>query len=56
MIYISKFFKILVLFTIFICIFFIPTVTLKEVQSQDNVSIILDKNPNGFVWPIPRIY
>ena len=43
---------------IIIClgIFFIPTVTLKEVQSQDNVSIILDKNPNGFVWPIPRIY
>ena len=50
--YFYNFFKFIFLLTIFICIFFIPTLDIsnnfKPIDSE-----IIDINPNGYVWPIP---
>ena len=58
--YLQNFFKIFYSFTIFIiifiCIFFIPYFS-SGYNSNSNISgEIIDFNPNGFVWPLPRIY
>ena len=39
-------------FTLFICIFFIPTLGNSDI-SNSIPSEIIDFNPNGFVWPLP---
>ena len=41
---------------IFICIFFVPFISSANLSKDflDGQEIIL--NPNGFIWPSPRIY
>lgn len=42
---------------IFICIFFIPTIDSSNLPNDGILdSEIIDFNPNGFVWPLPRLY
>lgn len=58
MIIISNLFKnllfIIILFSIFISIFFIPTINSNGINTSSyNNPEIIDFNPNGFVWPIP---
>ncbi len=50
----QKFLFIIILFSIFISIFFIPIIQSSNFN-YDNSSEkeIIDFNPNGFVWPIP---
>ncbi len=56
MIFISKILNIFIIFiiffTLFICIFFIPTLGIS-ISQEDLDSEIIDFNPNGFVWPLP---
>ena len=56
MIFISKILNSIIIFilffTLFICIFFIPT--FGSSNNYDGISSeIIDFNPNGFVWPLP---
>lgn len=58
MIYIKNLFKkilfIIILFSIFISIFFIPIIQNNNISSVDSSNKeILGFNPNGFLWPMP---
>ena len=50
----KNFLSIVILLSIFISIFFIPTIDLNNINTNNYInSEIIDFNPNGFVWPIP---
>lgn len=49
----QKFIIIIISFSIFICIFFIPIIQSGNFTPNPNDTQIIDFNPNGFVWPIP---
>ena len=51
-----KTFYLFLVLLIFICIFFIPVLSSGNYTYTPIDSEILDFNPNGFVWPIPRLY
>ena len=49
----KKFIFIIILFSIFISIFFIPIIKKDNFSSSISNKEIIDFNPDGFVWPIP---
>lgn len=58
MIFISKLFQkflfIIILFSIFISIFFIPIIQSGNLNLNSSANKeIIDFNPDGFVWPVP---
>ena len=45
----------LIIFTIMICVLFIPCFYNNEIlEKLDGMEITI--SPSGFVWPIPRLY
>ena len=50
----KRFLFVIILFSIFISIFFVPVINSKNTNTISSIdSEIIDFNPNGFVWPIP---
>lgn len=49
----QKFILIIILFSIFISIFFIPIIQSSNFTYNSTNKEIIDFNPDGFVWPIP---
>lgn len=50
----QKFLFIIILFSIFISIFFVPIIQNSNVSMYSSTNKeIIDFNPDGFVWPIP---
>lgn len=43
----------LILFIIFICVFFIPSISSTDIQLSNNEYMDIKLNPNGFIWPTP---
>lgn len=49
----QKFIFLIILFSIFISIFFIPIIQSSNFTYNSTNKEIIDLNPDGFVWPIP---
>lgn len=51
----KKIYILIILITIFISIFFIPTINSNAINNDESSATptVLEVNPNGFVWPLP---